>query len=49
MIRKCPHHEVPKWQLVQIFYDCLPLSQRQIMIDASYGASLMNTKTEDQA
>lgn len=36
LLRKCPHHSVPKWQLVQSFYDSLSESHRQ-MVDASCG------------
>ena len=28
LIRKCPHHAVPKWQLVQAFYEGLTNSNR---------------------
>ncbi|GAV83384.1 LOW QUALITY PROTEIN: hypothetical protein CFOL_v3_26832, partial [Cephalotus follicularis] len=36
LIRKCPHHTVPKWQLVQCFHDGLTAQNRQ-MVDASCG------------
>ncbi|GAV60813.1 hypothetical protein CFOL_v3_04341, partial [Cephalotus follicularis] len=39
LIRKCPHHAVPKWQLVQCFYDGLTAQNRQ-MVDASCGGQL---------
>ncbi|GAV57965.1 LOW QUALITY PROTEIN: hypothetical protein CFOL_v3_01501, partial [Cephalotus follicularis] len=47
LIRKCPHHAVPKWQLVQCFYDGLTAQNRQ-MVDASCGSTFMN-KSEDEA
>ncbi|GAV60410.1 LOW QUALITY PROTEIN: hypothetical protein CFOL_v3_03941, partial [Cephalotus follicularis] len=47
LIRKCPHHVVPKWQLVQCFYDGLTAQNRQ-MVDASCGGTFMH-KNEDEA
>ncbi|GAV84626.1 LOW QUALITY PROTEIN: hypothetical protein CFOL_v3_28070, partial [Cephalotus follicularis] len=47
LIRKCPHHAVPKWQLVQCFYDGLTAQNRQ-MVDASCGGTFMH-KSEDEA
>ncbi|GAV70168.1 LOW QUALITY PROTEIN: hypothetical protein CFOL_v3_13666, partial [Cephalotus follicularis] len=46
LIRKCPHHVVPKWQLVQCFYDGLTAQNR--MVDASCGVTFMH-KSEDEA
>ncbi|GAV66130.1 LOW QUALITY PROTEIN: hypothetical protein CFOL_v3_09640, partial [Cephalotus follicularis] len=46
LIRKCPHHAVPKWQLVQCFYDGLAAQNR--MVDASCGGTFMH-KSEDEA
>jgi hypothetical protein len=34
LLRKCPHHVVTKWQLIQCFYDGLTEPHRQ-MVDAS--------------
>ncbi|GAV68159.1 LOW QUALITY PROTEIN: hypothetical protein CFOL_v3_11662, partial [Cephalotus follicularis] len=47
LIRKCPHHAVPKWQLVQCFYDGLTAQNRQ-MVYASCGGTFMH-KNEDEA
>ncbi|GAV65147.1 LOW QUALITY PROTEIN: hypothetical protein CFOL_v3_08662, partial [Cephalotus follicularis] len=47
LIRKCPHHAVPKWQLVQCFYHGLTAQNRQ-MVDASCGGKFMH-KSEDEA
>jgi hypothetical protein len=47
LLRKCPHHAVPKWQLVQCFYDGLTEPHRQ-MVDASCGGTFM-LKSEDDA
>jgi len=44
-IRRCPHHVVPKWQLVQSFYDGLTEPNRQ-MVDTSCGGTFM-LKSED--
>ncbi|GAV62963.1 LOW QUALITY PROTEIN: hypothetical protein CFOL_v3_06485, partial [Cephalotus follicularis] len=46
LIRKCPHHVIPKWQLVQCFYDGLTAQNR--MVDASCGGTFMH-KNEDEA
>lgn len=46
-LRKCPYHVVPKWQLVQCFYDGLTEPHRQ-MVDASCGGTFM-LKSEDDA
>jgi hypothetical protein len=47
LLRSCPHHAVPKWQLVQSFYDGLTESNKS-MADASYGGIFM-LKGEDEA
>ncbi|XP_058187972.1 uncharacterized protein LOC131304655 [Rhododendron vialii] len=46
LIRKCPHHDIPKWQLVQSFYSGL-YPQRRVMVDASCGGSVMVKNEED--
>ena len=40
LTRKCPHHTIPKWKLVQYFYDGLSERHRQ-MVDASCGGTFM--------
>ena len=47
LLRKCPHHQVPRWQLVQYFYDGLTEKNRQ-MVDAACGGTFM-LKSEDEA
>jgi len=47
LLRKCPHHAVPRWQLVQTFYDGLTSRNRQ-MIHAACGCTFM-LKNEDEA
>ncbi|CAN6482911.1 unnamed protein product [Victoria cruziana] len=46
-LRKCPHHQIPRWQVLQGFYDGLMETHRQV-IDSSCGGSLM-LKSEDEA
>ena len=47
LLRQCPHHKVPKWQLVQTFYDGVNERQRQL-VDASCGGTFMY-KNETEA
>jgi hypothetical protein len=47
LLRRCPHHEVPKWQLVQIFYHGLN-EQLRNHVDASCGGNFLN-KDADSA
>jgi hypothetical protein len=46
LIRKCLHHDIPKWQLVQSFYSELH-PQHRVMVDASCGGSVMVKNEED--
>jgi hypothetical protein len=45
ILRKCPHHVILKWQLVQYFYDGLTEPHRQ-MVDVSCQGTFM-LKGED--
>ncbi|CAN6476799.1 unnamed protein product [Victoria cruziana] len=47
LLRKCPHHQFPRWQVLQGFYDGLTEAHKQV-IDSSCGGSLM-MKSEDDA
>ena len=47
LLRKCPHHEIPKWLQVQTFYNGLSGLMRTT-VDAAAGGALM-AKGEDQA
>ncbi|CAN6483239.1 unnamed protein product [Victoria cruziana] len=47
LLRKCPHHQIPTWQVLQGFYDGLTEAHRQV-IDSSCGGSVM-LKSEDEA
>ncbi|CAA7394541.1 unnamed protein product [Spirodela intermedia] len=46
LLRKCPHHAIPKWQLNRIFYDGL-LEQHRNMVDSICGGAFMK-KTPDE-
>ncbi|CAN6475988.1 unnamed protein product [Victoria cruziana] len=46
LLRRCPHHQIPRWQILQSFYDGLTEAHRQT-IDSSYGGSLMLKSEED--
>ncbi|CAN6455686.1 unnamed protein product [Victoria cruziana] len=47
LLRKCLHHQIPRWQVLQGFYDGLTEAHKQV-IDSSCGGSLM-IKSEDDA
>ncbi|XP_059463451.1 uncharacterized protein LOC132192202 [Corylus avellana] len=47
LLKICPHHDIPKCQLVQYFYDGLTEPHQQ-MVDASCGGTIM-MKTENEA
>ncbi|KAF7844320.1 uncharacterized protein G2W53_001225 [Senna tora] len=47
LLRSCPHHEVPKWQLVNSFYSGLS-ERNQQMIDSSCGGIFLD-KNPDEA
>ena len=47
LLRSCPHHDVPKWQLVQRFHEGV-CDQHKTLIDASCGGTFMK-KTPDDA
>ena len=47
LIRRCPHHGFPKWQVIHNFYNGLGASTRTL-IDAAAGGAFMK-KTQDAA
>lgn len=47
MLRRCPHHRLPKWLQVQTFYNGLGYSTRTL-IDVATSGALMR-KTYDKA
>ncbi|CAN6455319.1 unnamed protein product [Victoria cruziana] len=46
LLRRCPHHQILRWQILQGFYDGLTEAHRQT-IDSSCGGSLMLKSEED--
>ena len=47
LLRKCPHHEMPRWQLAQIFYLDLDSNLRNF-VDSSCRGNFLN-KDEESA
>ena len=47
LLRRCPHHGLPKWMQVQNFYNGLNASTRTL-IDAASGGAFM-CKSQDDA
>lgn len=45
LLRSCPHHEFPRWQLVRFFFDGVD-STHQAMINASSGGTIMMQDSE---
>nr|GEW95095.1 hypothetical protein [Tanacetum cinerariifolium] len=37
LLRTCPHHDVPKWELVKVFYDGLDYHSQQFVMATSEG------------
>ncbi|XP_059623172.1 uncharacterized protein LOC132266335 [Cornus florida] len=46
LLQKCPHHDMPKWQLVNFFHKGLNEAQRY-MVDTSCGGSFMLKSVEE--
>ena len=46
LLRKCPHHGLPDWLIVQIFYNGLCFSTKTI-IDAAAGRALMGKSPQE--
>lgn len=46
MLRKCPHHGMPNWMIINCFYNGLGAISRS-MVDASSGGALWNKSYED--
>nr|KAJ0208236.1 hypothetical protein LSAT_V11C500270550 [Lactuca sativa] len=46
LLRSCPHHEFPRWQLVCFFYDGVDTAN-QTIINASSGGTIMMQDSED--
>ncbi|GKE12937.1 reverse transcriptase domain-containing protein [Tanacetum coccineum] len=37
LLRTCPHHDIPKWELVKVFYDGLDYQNQQFVMATSKG------------
>ena len=46
LMRSCPHHDVPQWQLVESFYEGLTEDQRN-MVDASCEGAFLQKSAEE--
>ncbi|XP_058202597.1 uncharacterized protein LOC131317035 [Rhododendron vialii] len=46
LLRTCPHHAIPKWQLVQSFYQGLMEPHRQL-VDSSSGGTFLHKNVND--
>jgi len=46
LLRKCPHHAIPKSQLVQCFYDGLTEPHKQMVDDSCGGTFMMKSENE---
>ncbi|KAI3682100.1 hypothetical protein L2E82_50132 [Cichorium intybus] len=46
LLRSCPHHEVPKWQLVKLFFEGVS-ETHQVMINASSSGTFMWQEPDD--
>ena len=47
LLRQCPHHGIPKYEITQIFYDGLGAPDRYLLVAASGGTFM--SKYEDEA
>ncbi|RWR93155.1 hypothetical protein CKAN_02239100 [Cinnamomum micranthum f. kanehirae] len=47
LIRKCPHHLIAKWQLVQFFYDGLSPKWRNMVVTTSGGSFMLKNEDEE--
>ena len=46
LLRRCPHHGLPDWLQLQIFYNGM-MSTSRTLVDAAAGGSLMGKRLED--
>nr|GEX70907.1 hypothetical protein [Tanacetum cinerariifolium]GEX72674.1 hypothetical protein [Tanacetum cinerariifolium] len=47
LLRTCPHHDVPKWELVKVFYDGLDYHNQQFVM-ATSGATFFSRPMEEE-
>jgi hypothetical protein len=48
LLRSCPHHDIPKWELVKAFYDGLTLEETKYVNSTSNGTFLTNHEDDDR-
>ena len=49
LMRSCPHHDVPRWQLIKSFYEGLTKDQHNMVDASSRGAFLQKSVEEGRA
>nr|GEV54622.1 hypothetical protein [Tanacetum cinerariifolium] len=47
LLRTCPHHDIPKWELVKVFYDGLDYHNQQFVI-ATSGGTFFSQRMEEE-
>ncbi|GJV12747.1 retrovirus-related pol polyprotein from transposon TNT 1-94 [Tanacetum coccineum] len=47
LLRTCPHHDIPKWELVRVFYDGLDYQNQQFMMATSRGTFFSRPMEEE--
>ncbi|GJW88302.1 DNA-directed DNA polymerase [Tanacetum coccineum] len=47
LLRTCPHHDVPKWELVKVFYDGLDSNNQQFVVAISGGVFFSRPMEEE--
>ncbi|GJR98785.1 DNA-directed DNA polymerase [Tanacetum coccineum] len=47
LLRTCPHHDVPKWELVKVFYDGLDCNNQQFVVATSGGVFFSRPMEEE--
>nr|GEU68066.1 hypothetical protein [Tanacetum cinerariifolium] len=47
LLRTCPHHDVPKWELVKVFYDGLEYHNQQFVMETSGGTFFSQPMEEE--
>ncbi|GKB54477.1 DNA-directed DNA polymerase [Tanacetum coccineum] len=48
LLRTCPHHDVPKWELVKVFYDGLDSNNQQFVVATSGGVYFFSRPMEEE-
>ncbi|GJV00997.1 DNA-directed DNA polymerase, partial [Tanacetum coccineum] len=47
LLRTCPHHDIPKWELVKVFYDGLDYQNQQFVMATSGGTFFSRPMEEE--